>query len=72
MESVKKELAEEFRSFAVDSAQVDAMSEVRGHFDQLLVVISNRISPNNGRYVSLVKTKLEEACFFAIKGISKK
>lgn len=68
----KKELAEEFRSFAVDSAQVEAQYEVRAQFDKLLELVSNRVSPNSGRYLSLVKTKLEEACFFAVKGISKK
>jgi hypothetical protein len=66
-----KKIADEFASWAMTPSQFEAMNEVRYGFDQLLTIISNRIPPENGRYLALVKTKLEEASFFAVKGIAK-
>jgi len=38
------------------------------NFDRLLTELQADIP--NGRYLAIVKTKLEEACFFAKKGIA--
>lgn len=42
---------------------------VRDAFDDLLNRL-RRECPSDGRYFAIVKTKLEEACMFAIKAIS--
>jgi len=67
----KKEFAPEFASWPMDDKQVDILNTVRNEFDQLLEKITFRIAPGNGRYLAIVKTKLEEACMFATKGIAK-
>lgn len=64
-------IADEFASWPMKDTQVSSANEVRGKFDELLTLISNRTPPHNARYLALVKTKLEEASFFAVKGIAK-
>lgn len=66
-----KRVADEFASWPMTPEQIEATSEIRGAFDELLTTISLRTPPQNGRYLALVKTKLEEASFFAVKGIAK-
>jgi len=66
-----KAVADEFRTHLMSDAQLEATMEVRHAFDTLLTTVTSRIPPENARYTSLVKTKLEEACFFAVKGIAK-
>lgn len=66
-----KRIADEFASWQMEPAQVEAANEIRGKFDELLTTIANRTPPQNARYLALVKTKLEEASFFAVKGIAK-
>ncbi|MBL7544290.1 MAG: hypothetical protein JNL11_10755 [Bdellovibrionaceae bacterium] len=67
----QKEIAHEFSSWPVNEAQLKNINDIRGDFDHLLTLISNKMPPQNGRYLGVVKTKLEEACMFAIKGFSK-
>lgn len=67
----QKGLAPEFGSWPIDNAKVAAVNEVKWAFDKVLETVSSRIPPNNARYLALVKTKLEEACMHAVKGISK-
>lgn len=69
-EAVKK-IADEFSSWPVDEQQLKHINDLRSKFDQLLDHVSSVTKPSNGRYLSIVKTKLEEACMFAVKGISK-
>lgn len=66
-----KGLAVEFGSWPMNAAQGDVVNEIKWKFDDLLSTISNRTAPYNSRYLSIVKTKLEEACMFAVKGIAK-
>lgn len=66
-----KGIADEFASWPVTPAQVEAINEVKWGFDELQCKVLNHISPNNARYAALVKTKLEEASMMAIKGITK-
>lgn len=66
-----KTIAPEFSTYELSEAQKEAVNKTRWMFNNLLDYVSSRTSPDNARYVSLVKTKLEEACMFAIKGISK-
>lgn len=66
----QKGLAVEFGSWPCQESQVEAINEIKWAFDDLLSKCGNRIPPHNGRYLALVKTKLEEACMFAVKGIS--
>jgi hypothetical protein len=42
---------------------------IRGHFDNLLNQLTLDLCPE-GREFSIVKTKLEEACFFAKKAMA--
>jgi hypothetical protein len=67
----QKQIADEFASWQMNETQVEAASIVRQQFDELLSTITNRTPPQNARYLALVKTKLEEASFFAVKGIAK-
>lgn len=66
-----KKMNDEFCSFPCNGAQLEAIDDVRAKLDVTLDFIANRIPPQNARYLSIVKTKLEEACMFAVKGISK-
>lgn len=66
------QISDEFGSWPCTPIQADVINEVRWKLDDTLRFIANRISPENGRYLSIVKTKLEEAGMFAVKGIAKK
>jgi hypothetical protein len=66
-----KAISDEFASWPANDAQIEAITEVKWAFDALQAKILNRIPPQNGRYAALVKTKLEEACMMAVKGITK-
>lgn len=70
-ERAVKEIAHEFASWPMDEQQLKHVSVLRGKFDELLSHICAVTPPQNGRYLSIVKTKLEEACMFTIKGIAK-
>jgi len=64
-------IAAEFNSWHMQQAQVDRASVIRQGFSNLQSDIESSIAPGNGRYMAMVKTKLEEACMFAVKGIAK-
>lgn len=66
-----KRIADEFASWQMQPIQVEHADKVRAKFDELLETIAAHTPPQNGRYLALVKTKLEEASFFAVKGIAK-
>lgn len=61
----------EFGHWPVNGNTQGALDEVKQGFDNLLTLIAGHIPPGNARYLAVVKTKLEEASFFAIKGIAK-
>jgi hypothetical protein len=66
-----KQVASEFSTWPMHPQQVKAAEDIRHQFDQLLTNLELAIPPGNGRYLAIVKTKLEEACMFAVKGIAK-
>lgn len=70
-EQANKKIADEFSSWPMNEIQIQHVNKIRSEFDRLLDLISNVTPPQNGRYLSIVKTKLEEASMFAVKGIAK-
>lgn len=58
----------EFATHRLNQQGIDALTAMRGTFDTLLNSIVDILPA--GRELAIVRTKLEEACFFAIKGIS--
>lgn len=57
-----------YDSFPVNDEQVKQIKEIREAFSVLTQTVEERTP--KGRYLSLVQTKLEEACMFAVKGIT--
>lgn len=49
---------------------IDKSTAIRVQFTELLETIEKSVPAHNARYLALVKTKLEEACMFAVKGIA--
>jgi len=64
-------VAAEFGTWPIEGATVENANTVRINFDKLLTTITPMFQDGNERYLAIVKTKLEEACFFAIKGVAK-
>lgn len=57
-----------FLTYKLNNEGKDKVERVRNAFDALLHIIYKNCP--DSRYVSLVKTKLEEASFFAVKAVS--
>ena len=66
-----KGIAPEFGTWPVEGTSLENIQTVRHGFDTLLSTISQFVPTQNARYLALVKTKLEEACLFAVKAIAK-
>lgn len=66
----QKQIAPEFGSWPCTEQQSKTINQVKWKFDELLEMIKLKTPPESGRYLSLVETKLEEACMFAVKGIA--
>lgn len=64
-------VAPEFGSWPIDEVATKNIGAVRTEFDQLLLKVQPLIPKGNERYLAIVKTKLEEACLFAVKAITK-
>lgn len=60
-----------FQSWPMSPEQLGNAAQIRDEFRRLLDLCSNLIPNENARYMSIVNTKLEEACMFALKGIAK-
>lgn len=67
----KTPIAPEFGAWPITEAQAMMVDKVRALFTGLQTDIEVIIPSGNVRYLALVKTKLEEACLFAVKGITK-
>lgn len=67
----RKEVAPEFRSYPASETTTQNMTQVRWAFDDLLTKIEGYMPKWSAREMAIVKTKLEEASFFAIKGMTK-
>jgi hypothetical protein len=65
------QVADEFASWPMTQSGEEAANFIRVKFHDLLSTIAMNTPPQNARYLALVKTKLEEASFFAIKGVAK-
>jgi hypothetical protein len=66
MEKVNMKFA--YDSFPVTDKQAQDVKQIRENFSLLSDVLTQLVP--NGRYLSIVQTKLEEACMFAVKGIT--
>lgn len=60
-----------FDSWDVTKEQRQAIDMIRQGFSGLLHICECNVHPDNARYMALVKTHLEYACMFAIKGVSR-
>lgn len=57
-----------FDTVQASQKQVEDIKFVRSEFDALLKNLEPAL-PLSGRYAAIVRTKLEEACMFAVKGV---
>lgn len=64
-------VAPEFGSWPIEGSVLENTNKVRVEFNTLLTNITPMFAKGNERYLNLVKTNLEQACLFAIKGIAK-
>lgn len=64
-------VASEFGTWPAEGGAVTITNEVRTEFDKLLSLIAANIPQGNALYLKNVKTYLELAGFYAIKGIVK-
>lgn len=64
-------VATEFGMWPVEGKSLTVANEITAKFDELLSLIGGHIPNQNARYLALVKTNLELASFYAIKGIVK-
>lgn len=58
----------EFKVHRLNEEGLQNAEELASSFDSLLETVKRFVPA--GRYLAVVKTKLEEACFFAKKGIA--
>lgn len=58
----------EFKVHRLNEVGLAKAQKLAENFDRLLTELQADVP--QGRYLSIVKTKLEEACFFAKKGIA--
>jgi hypothetical protein len=58
----------EFARFKCTNDEIMLINKIRALFDDLLCTLLNDLP--RGRELNIVKTKLEEACFFSNKAIS--
>jgi hypothetical protein len=64
-------VAPEFGVWPIEGNALSSVNDVRAAYNTLLNTITPLIAKGNERYLALVKTKLEEACLFTVKGIAK-
>jgi hypothetical protein len=66
----------EFQSHRLSPEGINKVERVKHMFNYLLESLTcincteHQVSIPQGRYLSIVKTKLEEACMFAVKAVS--
>lgn len=63
------EIRKEFRSYQVDDVGYEEIGKVRIEFETFLTYLEN-VCGKDSREMAIVRTKLEEASFFAIKSLS--
>jgi hypothetical protein len=61
-------MRKEFQTHTLTTAGLGRVEQVREAFSELLVQLEELVP--TGRELSTVKTKLEEAAFFAVRGIA--
>jgi hypothetical protein len=59
---------DEFKVHILNEAGIQKAQELGGKFDEFLT----NLDLNKDRYGAIVRTKLEEACFFAKKSLASK
>lgn len=72
MAKEQRKISPEFASWPTEGETLESINHIRAKFDELAASIESRVPADNGRYLALTKTKLEEACMFAVKAIAKR
>lgn len=68
--SKERDWTEFFEPKPIEEKFVEDLKTVRRQFQRLAETIQNEVNMPNGRYKSIVLTKLEEAAMFATKAFS--
>lgn len=63
------EIREEFRVHILNDAGIEKAKEIAEEFTMFLNYLENQCG-SDGRYMAIVRTKLEEASFFAKKAVA--
>ena len=58
-----------FGTKKLNALGIQTVAEIRLDFETLLCQLHNRLG-TSGREVAIVRTKLEEACMYAVKAVS--
>lgn len=57
-----------FSSVNLNEEGLRKVNTIRGAFTQLLLELEYEL-PGNSREISIIRTNLEEACFYAVKAV---
>ena len=57
-----------FSSVKLNEEGLRKVNTIRGAFTQLLLELEYEL-PGNSREISIIRTNLEEACFYAVKAV---
>lgn len=63
-------MSDEFKFHKLNTTGIDRAIALQGVFDQALVGVKKYMPQESSRELSIVITKLQEACFFAKKGMA--
>lgn len=63
--SSNPKICDEFKVHILNEQGIEVVKKIADLYNQLLIDIMDRVTPS--RELSIVKTKLEEACFFSKK-----
>lgn len=62
----------EFEVHKLNEAGIEAAEELAQDFENFLELIESSLGDDEPRLLAIVRTKLEEACFFAKKALASK
>lgn len=64
-------VAPEFGAWPIQGSTLENVNNARAIYNDLLEKITPMFTKGNERYLAIVKTNLETACLYTIKGIAK-